>query len=86
MSRLSPTLELALNDLAKLSASDPEAFCEGVYALKRALETIGCAPAYGQFAAAALRALPGLSDAVHDYARAADELADEPELPLGLAA
>ena len=92
MSRPSPTLRLALRDLAKLAGTDPEAFCEALYSLREDLDAIGDSgvlQGHGPYRRAASGAARGISDAALQYAIVADEIAAdlaEPELPLGLAA
>lgn len=83
--RPQPTLRLALRELALLGDRDPEAFCAGLYYLA---DDLAARARYGRgpYAAAAERAARALADAAREYARIADELAAQPQLPFAEAA
>lgn len=78
----SPTLALALRELAHLARRDPTATYDVVYELVESLT----APSGGPFAKPARHLGLAISRALEEFAQACDDLADQPELPLARSA
>jgi DNA-binding IclR family transcriptional regulator len=85
----SPTLSLALRELAQQARRDPAGTYDTLCELTQAM----AAPSSDPYAKAAATLAVGIMRAREDYARCADDIAEvlaeaarEPELPLGAAA
>lgn len=77
---MSPTLALALRDLARQARRDPTGTYDAIYELVEALTS----PAAEPFARPARTLGLAISRGMEDYARSCDELAEQPELPLAV--
>lgn len=78
---ISPTLTIALRELAQQAKRDPDGAYDALSELTQAL----LAPSSDPYAQPARVLGLAISRAREDYAQRCDELADEPELPLARA-